>query len=53
MTTKAILKYGPAHGQTITTERTEGEVFRHAGWSYQLTDDEDDRGRRNAMAYMD
>jgi hypothetical protein len=48
-----ILMYGPAHGQTLTTEATEGEALREAGWSYQLTDDLDDRGRRIAMAYMD
>ncbi|MFC4465228.1 hypothetical protein ACFPH6_11850 [Streptomyces xiangluensis] len=48
--TTVILMYGPAHGRTLTTE---GEVLREAGWSYQLTDDLDDRGRRIAMAYMD
>ncbi|MFI1328231.1 MULTISPECIES: hypothetical protein [Streptomyces] len=51
--TKVILMYGPAHGRTLTTEAGEGEVLREAGWSYQLTDDLDDHGRRIAKAYMD
>ncbi|MEU2739577.1 hypothetical protein ABZ656_30505 [Streptomyces sp. NPDC007095] len=51
--TTGILMYGPAHGRTLTTEATEVEVLREAGWSYQLTDDLDDRGRHIAMAYMD
>ncbi|MFD7378044.1 MULTISPECIES: hypothetical protein [Streptomyces] len=51
--TTVILMYGPAYGRTLTTEATEGEVLREAGWSYRLTDDLDDRGRRIAMAYMD
>lgn len=51
--TTVILMYGPAHGRTLTTEATEGEVLREAGWSYQLTDGLDDHGRRIAKAYMD
>ncbi|MFC9635647.1 hypothetical protein ACFTY8_42085 [Streptomyces mirabilis] len=51
--TTVILMYGPAHGRALSTEATEGEVRREAGWSYQLTDDLDDRGRPNAMAYTD
>ncbi|MFF2937833.1 hypothetical protein [Streptomyces mirabilis] len=51
--TTVILMYGPAYGRTLSTEVTEGEVLREAGWSYRLTDDLDDRGRRIAMAYMD
>jgi hypothetical protein len=51
--TKVILMHGPAHGRTLTGEAAEGEVLREAGWSYQLTDDLDDRGRRIVMAYMD
>ncbi|MFC9163719.1 hypothetical protein ACFTZ8_23240 [Streptomyces fungicidicus] len=51
--TKVILIHGPAHGRTLTTEAAEGEVRREAGWSYQLTDDYDDHGRRLAKAYMD
>ncbi|MFE7757207.1 hypothetical protein [Streptomyces sp. NPDC057429] len=48
-----ILIHGPAHGQILTTEVTEGEVLRQGGWSYQLTEDVDDRGRLIARAYMD
>ncbi|MFJ8158903.1 hypothetical protein [Streptomyces sp. NPDC094468] len=51
--TTVILIYGPEHGRVLTTEAAEGEVLREAGWSYQLTDDVDDRGRRIARAYLD
>ncbi|WP_181387492.1 hypothetical protein [Streptomyces sp. Act143] len=51
--TTVILMYGPEHGRFLTTEAVEGEVLREAGWSYQLTDDVDDQGRRIARAYMD
>ncbi|WP_157901965.1 hypothetical protein [Streptomyces kanasensis] len=51
--TKVILMYGPEHGRILTTETTYGEVLREGGWSYQLTDDVDEQGRRIARAYMD
>lgn len=51
--TKVILTYGPEHGRILTTETTDGEVLREGGWSYQLTDDVDEQGRRIARAYMD
>ncbi|MET7886673.1 hypothetical protein [Streptomyces avermitilis] len=51
--TTVILIYGPEHERVLTTEAAEGEVLREAGWSYQLTDDVDDRGRRIARAYLD
>ncbi|CAL9676338.1 hypothetical protein [Streptomyces sp. enrichment culture] len=51
--TTVILMYGPEHGRVLTTEVTDGEVLREAGWSYQLTDDVDERGRCIARAYMD
>ncbi|MEU1036501.1 hypothetical protein ABZ402_49475 [Streptomyces mirabilis] len=51
--TTVILMRGPAHGRTLSTEATEGEVLREAGRSYQLTDDLDDRGRCIATGYTD
>jgi hypothetical protein len=51
--TRVILMYGPAHGRVLTTEATDGEVLREGGWSYQLTDDVDERDRRIARVYMD
>lgn len=55
-----ILMYGPEHGRILATEATEateatdeGEVLREAGWSYRLTEDVDEQGRRIARAYMD
>ncbi|GGP34125.1 hypothetical protein [Streptomyces abikoensis] len=51
--TTVILMYGPAYGRVLTTGRADGEVFREAGWSDQLTGEEDEKGRRIALAFAD
>ncbi|WP_168714240.1 hypothetical protein [Streptomyces sp. A1136] len=54
---KILLKNGPEHGRTITADQYCGdfhEVHRTPdGYSYQLTDRRDDRGRRIAVGYPD
>ncbi|MFK0238250.1 hypothetical protein [Streptomyces vinaceus] len=56
---KILLMRGPEHGRMITadTDQYRGdfrEVHRTPdGYSYQLTDRQDDRGRRIAVCFRD
>ncbi|MFK0120748.1 hypothetical protein [Streptomyces sp. NPDC090994] len=50
---KVILMCGPVHGRVLHTDVLDGEVLREAGWSYWLTDDLDEKGRRITQACRD